>query len=176
LTELWDNVALRRSVLGDALPRRLLDKIGLETILEALGHEVKEGELAGLVAVLVHEAAGQVAAEDGTEVCLATLCPVVCWTRLVWRPSWNVYASPSLFNIVFGLRLKLSQALGHEVKEGELAGLVAVLVHEAAGQVDIVFVFVLTRKTSQVNEILNTEQKKICSLDECMVPKLTTEA
>ncbi|KAJ5779169.1 Glutamate/phenylalanine/leucine/valine dehydrogenase C-terminal [Penicillium paradoxum] len=32
-TELWDNVALRRSVLGDALPRRLLDKIGLETIL-----------------------------------------------------------------------------------------------------------------------------------------------
>ncbi|CAG8219969.1 unnamed protein product [Penicillium salamii] len=34
MTELWDNVALRRSVLGDALPRRLLDKIGLETILE----------------------------------------------------------------------------------------------------------------------------------------------
>ncbi|CAI7605798.1 unnamed protein product [Penicillium bialowiezense] len=33
MTELWDNVALRRSVLGDALPRRLLDKIGLETIL-----------------------------------------------------------------------------------------------------------------------------------------------
>jgi hypothetical protein len=28
MTELWDNVALRRSVLGDALPRRLLDKIG----------------------------------------------------------------------------------------------------------------------------------------------------
>ncbi|KAJ5504460.1 Glutamate dehydrogenase NAD-dependent [Penicillium fimorum] len=34
MTELWNNVALRRSVLGDALPRRLLDKIGLETILE----------------------------------------------------------------------------------------------------------------------------------------------
>ncbi|CAI7568172.1 unnamed protein product [Penicillium palitans] len=34
MTELWDNVALRRSVLGDALPRRLLAKIGLETILE----------------------------------------------------------------------------------------------------------------------------------------------
>ncbi|KAJ5875592.1 NAD-specific glutamate dehydrogenase [Penicillium subrubescens] len=33
-TELWDNVALRRSVLGDALPRLLLNKIGLETILE----------------------------------------------------------------------------------------------------------------------------------------------
>ncbi|KAJ5101501.1 hypothetical protein NUU61_003723 [Penicillium alfredii] len=33
-TELWDNVALRRSVLGDALPRLLLDKIGLDTILE----------------------------------------------------------------------------------------------------------------------------------------------
>ena len=34
MTELWDNVKLRRSVLGDALPRRLLEKIGLETILE----------------------------------------------------------------------------------------------------------------------------------------------
>ncbi|KAJ5506065.1 Glutamate/phenylalanine/leucine/valine dehydrogenase C-terminal [Penicillium expansum] len=34
MTELWDNVALRRSVLSDALPRRLLEKIGLETILE----------------------------------------------------------------------------------------------------------------------------------------------
>jgi glutamate dehydrogenase len=33
-TELWDNVALRRSVLSDALPHLLLDKIGLETILE----------------------------------------------------------------------------------------------------------------------------------------------
>jgi glutamate dehydrogenase len=33
-TELWDNVALRRSVLGDALPRLLLNKIGLDTILE----------------------------------------------------------------------------------------------------------------------------------------------
>jgi glutamate dehydrogenase len=33
-TELWDNVALRRSVLSDALPRLLLGKIGLETILE----------------------------------------------------------------------------------------------------------------------------------------------
>lgn len=39
----------------------------------ALGHEVEEGELAGLVAVLVHEAAGQVAAEDGTEVVLGDL-------------------------------------------------------------------------------------------------------
>ncbi|KAL2833245.1 Glutamate/Leucine/Phenylalanine/Valine dehydrogenase-domain-containing protein [Aspergillus cavernicola] len=33
-TELWDNVELRRSVLNDALPKLLLDKIGLETILE----------------------------------------------------------------------------------------------------------------------------------------------
>ncbi|KAJ5214822.1 Glutamate dehydrogenase NAD-dependent [Penicillium chermesinum] len=33
-TELWHNVALRRSVLGDALPRLLLDKIGLDKILE----------------------------------------------------------------------------------------------------------------------------------------------
>lgn len=33
-TELWNNVELRRSVLGDALPRLLLDKIGLETVLE----------------------------------------------------------------------------------------------------------------------------------------------
>lgn len=33
-TELWNNVALRHSVLGDALPRLLLDKIGLPTILE----------------------------------------------------------------------------------------------------------------------------------------------
>lgn len=33
-TELWHNVELRRSVLGDALPKLLLDKIGLETILE----------------------------------------------------------------------------------------------------------------------------------------------
>ncbi|EYE93860.1 glutamate dehydrogenase (NAD(+)) [Aspergillus ruber CBS 135680] len=32
-TELWDNVELRRSVLSDALPKLLLDKIGLETIL-----------------------------------------------------------------------------------------------------------------------------------------------
>ncbi|KAJ5123481.1 Glutamate dehydrogenase NAD-dependent [Penicillium atrosanguineum] len=33
-TELWHNIALRRSVLGDALPSLLLDKIGLDHILE----------------------------------------------------------------------------------------------------------------------------------------------
>jgi glutamate dehydrogenase len=33
-TELWDNVELRRSVLNDALPNLLLQKIGLDTILE----------------------------------------------------------------------------------------------------------------------------------------------
>ena len=33
-TELWNNVELRRSVLSDALPKLLLDKIGLETILD----------------------------------------------------------------------------------------------------------------------------------------------
>ncbi|KAL4987515.1 Glutamate/Leucine/Phenylalanine/Valine dehydrogenase-domain-containing protein [Aspergillus falconensis] len=33
-TELWDNVELRKSVLNDALPKLLLDKIGLATILE----------------------------------------------------------------------------------------------------------------------------------------------
>ncbi|KAL4801417.1 Glutamate/Leucine/Phenylalanine/Valine dehydrogenase-domain-containing protein [Aspergillus unguis] len=33
-TELWNNVELRRSVLNDALPKLLLDKIGLDTILE----------------------------------------------------------------------------------------------------------------------------------------------
>ncbi|KAL5362818.1 NAD-specific glutamate dehydrogenase [Aspergillus floccosus] len=33
-TELWDNVVLRRSVLNDALPKLLLDKIGLDTILQ----------------------------------------------------------------------------------------------------------------------------------------------
>jgi len=32
-TELWDNVELRKSVLKDALPALLLEKIGLETIL-----------------------------------------------------------------------------------------------------------------------------------------------
>ncbi|KAI7492811.1 NAD-specific glutamate, partial [Hortaea werneckii] len=33
-TELWENVLLRRSVLSDALPRLLLDVIGLEKIME----------------------------------------------------------------------------------------------------------------------------------------------
>jgi len=33
-TELWDNVALRKSVLSDALPSLLLDKVGLDKILE----------------------------------------------------------------------------------------------------------------------------------------------
>ncbi|QIW95013.1 hypothetical protein AMS68_000531 [Peltaster fructicola] len=33
-TELWDNIALRRSVLNDALPSKLLQQIGLEKILE----------------------------------------------------------------------------------------------------------------------------------------------
>ena len=33
-TELWHNIALRRSVLSDALPSLLLDKIGLDHILE----------------------------------------------------------------------------------------------------------------------------------------------
>ncbi|KAK0642493.1 NAD-specific glutamate dehydrogenase [Lasiodiplodia hormozganensis] len=33
-TELWDNVELRKSVLSDALPGLLLQKIGLETIME----------------------------------------------------------------------------------------------------------------------------------------------
>lgn len=33
-TELWDNLELRKSVLSDALPRLLLDQIGLEKIME----------------------------------------------------------------------------------------------------------------------------------------------
>ncbi|KAL2217755.1 putative NAD+ dependent glutamate dehydrogenase [Thermoascus aurantiacus ATCC 26904] len=33
-TDLWDNVELRRSVLQDALPKLLLDKLGLDTILK----------------------------------------------------------------------------------------------------------------------------------------------
>lgn len=33
-TELWDNIQLRKSVLSDALPNLLLEKIGLDTILE----------------------------------------------------------------------------------------------------------------------------------------------
>lgn len=39
--------------------------------------QVKEGELARVVAVLVHEAAGQVAAEDGTEVAFRNLWNVI---------------------------------------------------------------------------------------------------
>jgi len=33
-TELWENIDLRKSVLSDALPNLLLEKIGLETIME----------------------------------------------------------------------------------------------------------------------------------------------
>jgi glutamate dehydrogenase len=33
-TDLWHNVPLRTSVLNDALPRLLVDKIGLDTILQ----------------------------------------------------------------------------------------------------------------------------------------------
>ena len=33
-TQLWDNVPLRRSVLEDALPQLLLDKLGLDTIMD----------------------------------------------------------------------------------------------------------------------------------------------
>lgn len=33
-TELWDNIELRKSVLSDALPNLLLQKIGLETIMQ----------------------------------------------------------------------------------------------------------------------------------------------
>lgn len=33
-TDLWRNLALRRSVLGEALPKLLLDKVGLDTICE----------------------------------------------------------------------------------------------------------------------------------------------
>ena len=40
---------------------------------QTLGHEVEEGELARLVSVLVNEAAGQVATEDGTQVVLGDL-------------------------------------------------------------------------------------------------------
>lgn len=38
-----------------------------------LGHEVEEGKLAGAAPVLVDEAAGEVAAEDGTEVVIGDL-------------------------------------------------------------------------------------------------------
>ena len=41
-TELWDNVELRKSVLRDALPALLLDKIGLETILGRVSRVGKE--------------------------------------------------------------------------------------------------------------------------------------
>lgn len=37
-TELWDHVELRKSVLQDALPALLLEKIGLQTILERVSH------------------------------------------------------------------------------------------------------------------------------------------
>jgi hypothetical protein len=40
---------------------------------QALGHKVKEGELAGLVAIFVDEATGQVGTEDGAEVVLGDL-------------------------------------------------------------------------------------------------------
>jgi len=33
-SDLWDNVAFRRSVLNDALPKLLVDKIGLDTLLK----------------------------------------------------------------------------------------------------------------------------------------------
>lgn len=33
-TDLWDNISLRRAVLHDALPKLLLEKLGLDTILE----------------------------------------------------------------------------------------------------------------------------------------------
>lgn len=36
-TELWDNIALRRSVLSDALPSLLRDKLGLDVLLERVG-------------------------------------------------------------------------------------------------------------------------------------------
>jgi hypothetical protein len=52
---------------------RLIPK-GLRLDLsQTLGHEVEEGELAGLVAVCVNETAGQVTAEDGAEVVLGDL-------------------------------------------------------------------------------------------------------
>ena len=38
-----------------------------------LGHEVEEGELAGVAAMLVDETTGQVAAEDGAEVVVGNL-------------------------------------------------------------------------------------------------------
>ena len=38
-TELWENVQLRQSVLSDALPKLLLDKIGLETILQRVSFQ-----------------------------------------------------------------------------------------------------------------------------------------
>lgn len=38
-TELWDNIALRKSILADALPHLLLEKIGLETILERVSFQ-----------------------------------------------------------------------------------------------------------------------------------------
>jgi glutamate dehydrogenase len=48
-TELWDNVELRRSVLNDALPKLLLDKIGLDTILHRVGTSLWSFEFAANV-------------------------------------------------------------------------------------------------------------------------------
>jgi glutamate dehydrogenase len=39
-SDLWDNVAFRRSVLMDALPKLLLDQIGLDTLLERVSQSL----------------------------------------------------------------------------------------------------------------------------------------
>jgi glutamate dehydrogenase len=39
-SDLWDDVAFRRSVLGDALPNLLLQKIGLDTLLERVSPSI----------------------------------------------------------------------------------------------------------------------------------------
>ncbi|EGD95277.1 NAD+ dependent glutamate dehydrogenase, partial [Trichophyton tonsurans CBS 112818] len=35
-SELWDNIPLRKATLKDALPKLLIEKIGLETLLERI--------------------------------------------------------------------------------------------------------------------------------------------
>lgn len=58
-TELWDNVQLRRSVLGDALPDKLLHQIGLDKILERVS-----ALLPSSLPMLISTGSGQLSASN----------------------------------------------------------------------------------------------------------------
>lgn len=73
-TELWNNVGLRTSVLEDALPKLLLEKIGLDLIVQRVSHVPYPSVSLADTSANLHPGPGQLLAINFRELSCQSLC------------------------------------------------------------------------------------------------------